>query len=34
MVSQPIIPWTPRRLTTALLAWALEETRIPAPNDA
>ena len=34
MVSQPIIPWTPRRLTIALLAWVLEEARIPAPNDA
>jgi hypothetical protein len=34
MLSQPIVPWTPQRVTIALLAWVLEETQIPVPNDA
>ena len=34
MLPQPIISWTPRRLAAALLAWVLEETRVPAPHDA
>jgi hypothetical protein len=31
MPPQPIVPWTPARMSRAFIGWLMEETYIPVP---